>query len=102
MVTELELLKTILTNDYITEHNLSDEYLTAYLTLASNSISKWKGSENYDFSKYLYERVEIAKLNILKVGAEGQSSHSENGINRVYSYPDIEIEVLKNIPRIIR
>lgn len=101
-MTELQLLKIFLTPSYVAEHNLSDELLEAYLELASNSISKWKGSENYDTTLYKNERVKIAQLNILKIGAEGQSSHSENGINRVYSYPDIEMEVLKNIPTILK
>lgn len=102
MIEELALLKTLLTPDYVAQHNLSDEFLTLYLNLASNSITKWKGSENYDKDDYVFERVKIANLNILKIGAEGQSSHEENGIVRVYSDPVIEMEVLKTIPTIIK
>jgi hypothetical protein len=99
---ELTILKNLLTQEYVTEKNLSDSFLELYLELASNSITKWKGSAKYNKDDYGYERVRLAQLNILKAGAEGQISHSENGITRVYSYPDIEMEVLKTIPTIIK
>lgn len=102
MTESLALLKALLKSGYISEHKLSDRDLNAYLTLASNSIKRYTGCEEVDTEKYLVDIARIAQLNILKAGAEGQVGHSENGIVRTYTYPDIEMEVLKNIPTILK
>lgn len=102
MTMALSLLKTLLGKDYILEQKLTDEDLTAYLTLASNSIKRHIGCEEIDDTKYYVDLARIAQLNLLKAGAEGQIEHSENGIDRVYTYPDIEMEVLKNILTILK
>lgn len=93
----LAVLKILLTEKYISEKKLTDSYLETYLDLASNSIARHKGVEEIDEDKYIYEICRMAQLNILKVGAEGQRSHIENGIERIYSYPEIEREILKDI-----
>lgn len=102
MTNALSLLKILLGTTYISEHNLTDEDLTAYLTLASNSIKRYTGCSEVDADEYYVDIARIAQLNLLKAGAEGQIEHSENGIDRVYTYPDIEMEVLKNLFTIIK
>lgn len=102
MTMALSLLKTLLGTAYIAEHKLTDADLNAYLTLASNSIKRYTGCSEVDADKYYVDIARIAQLNLLKAGAEGQIEHSENGIDRVYTYPDIEMEVLKNLLTILK
>ena len=102
MDASLTLLKTLLTAKYIADHNLTDKYLEAYITLASKSITRHKGSEKYDENRYTVEMSRMAQLSILKIGAKGQIGHTENGIARVYLDPDAELEVLKSISTILK
>lgn len=98
----LDLLKALLRADFISEHELTDDDLNAYLSLASNSIKRYKGCTTLDEDEYYVDIARISQLNILKSGAEGQISHEENGVIRTYSHPEIEYEVLKNIPTTLK
>lgn len=46
-----------------------------------------------------YERmvIEIAVYLIAKMGAEGQTAHSENGVNRTYASADVPDDMLREI-----
>jgi len=48
-------------------------------------------------SRYTLLQVEIAGFLDAKRGAEGQTSHSENGINRSYEDADIPISMLRGV-----
>lgn len=79
----------------------TDEVLSAYLTLAGSKIL----AKAYPYddtvtevpAKYEYLQVEIAAYMLNKRGAEGQTSHSENGISRTYENADIPASMLKAV-----
>ena len=47
--------------------------------------------------KYEYTQVEIAVYLLNKRGAEGETSHSENGISRTYENADIPASLMREI-----
>lgn len=80
--------------------------LSAYLYLAAGAILK----RRYPFSDYTHDisknevpekyvdiQLKIAAYLLNKRGAEGQLSHSENGIDRTYESADIPESMLKGI-----
>lgn len=79
----------------------TDEVLSTYLDLAGSKII----AKAYPYeseitevpTKYEYLQLEIAAYMLNKRGAEGQISHSENGISRQYENSDIPISMLKAI-----
>lgn len=77
----------------------SDEVLSAYLKLAGGKIIAKAFPYQNDVtevpSQYSYLQVEIAAYMLNKRGAEGQTSHSENGISRSYENADIPSSMLK-------
>lgn len=77
----------------------TDEVLSAYLTLAGRKIIAkaypYKPDETVVPAQYDYLQVEIAAYMLNKRGAEGQTSHSENGISRSYENADIPSSMLK-------
>lgn len=79
----------------------SDEVLSAYLKLAGGKIIAKAFPYRNDVTEvpvqYGYLQVEIAAYMLNKRGAEGQTSHSENGISRTYEDADIPSSMLKAI-----
>lgn len=84
-MTQLELLKVLLNINTTDEDGL----LTAYLTIAEQEIL----SRLYPFQdfadkalpdQYKNLQVRVAEFLYLKQGAEGETTHNENGINRTY------------------
>lgn len=79
----------------------SEEVLSTYLVLAGSKIIA--KAFPYDDTvtavpkKYEYLQIEIAAYMLNKRGAEGQTSHSENGISRSYEDADIPASMLKAI-----
>lgn len=79
----------------------TDEVLSTYLKLAGSKIL----SKAYPYDdtvteipvKYEYLQIEIAAYMLNKRGAEGQTSHSENGISRTYENADIPASMLKAV-----
>lgn len=78
-----------------------DGTVSAYLKLAGNKICRkaypydvmaTKVPEQYD-----YTQVEITVYLLNKRGAEGQTSHSENGVSRTYENGDIPSALLRDI-----
>lgn len=79
----------------------TDAVLSAYLTLAGRKIiaraypydpSVTEVPEQYD-----HLQCEIAAYLLNKRGAEGQTSHSENGISRSYENADVPTSMLRVI-----
>ena len=81
--------------------NDTDEVLSTYLTLAGRKIIAkaypYKDDVTEVPAKYDFLQVEIAAYMLNKRGAEGQTSHSENGISRSYENADIPSSMLKTI-----
>lgn len=79
----------------------TDEVLSTYLKLAGSKIL----AKAYPYddtvtdvpAKYEYLQVEIAAYMLNKRGAEGQTSHSENGISRTYENADVPASMLKAV-----
>lgn len=97
-MTEFEKLKMLRT---LAGDSDSDDVLSTYLTLAGKKII----NRAYPYDSTVTEvpetydtlQVEIAVYLLNKRGAEGQTSHSENGINRSYENADIPDSMLKVI-----
>lgn len=79
----------------------SDEVLSAYLKLAGSKIIAKAFPYQNDVievpEQYSYLQVEIAAYMLNKRGAEGQTSHTENGITRQYESADVPSSMLKTI-----
>lgn len=92
---KLDLLRTIVGDSD------ADEVLLTFLTLAGRKIiaKAFPYEENVaDIpSKYDFLQVEIAAYLLNKRGAEGQTSHSENGISRSYENADVPESMLQSI-----
>ena len=71
----------------------AEEVLLAYLKIAGQKIMNRAypyGTEETEVpTRYEYLQCEIAAYLLNKRGAEGQTSHSENGISRNYESADV-------------
>lgn len=78
-----------------------ESVLSTYLAIAGNKVCR----KAYPFdptvtevpAQYGYVQVEIAVYLLNKRGAEGQTSHSENGISRGYEDGDIPPTLMREI-----
>ena len=79
----------------------SDEVLLTYLTLAGRKIINRAYPYNDEVDdvprRYGYLQCEIAAYMLNKRGAEGETSHSENGISRSYESADVPESMLSQI-----
>jgi hypothetical protein len=88
----------------------SDETLKTYLTLAANEILNWKyhligGVPDHVVSVPSLEEIKqiyAVVAGYTHAGAEGQSSHSENGISRVFKYGDMLQYIHDNVLPYVR
>lgn len=101
---KLNSIKTILGID----GNSQDAVLEEYLSLAKNEIISWRYSytQNYGTNKFditdvpmEYEQTQIfAVVNGFSMqGAEGETKHDENGINRTFVYADMVRYIRSNV-----
>ena len=93
---QLALLKSLLGNP-----SESDDVLQFYLDNASDIICDIRNS-NVVENKYKSTQIKIAIEMYSKRGAEGQISHSENGITRMYEKSDISPSLINNITPILK
>ncbi len=81
--------------------NTQDATLTVYLTLAANKVLRkaypYDGTKTEVPSQYADKQCEIAAYLFNKRGAEGETYHSENGINRSYENADVPESMLKTV-----
>lgn len=79
----------------------SDEVLSTYLNFAGSKILAKAYPHQNDVtevpSQYSYLQVEIAAYMLNKRGAEGQTSHTENGVSRSYENGDVPSSMLKSV-----
>lgn len=87
------------------EGDWSDDVLISYLNIAGRKIIN--RAYPYDDTvtevprRYGYLQCEVAEYLLNKRGAEGQTSHSENGITRTYESADVPESMLRDvIPRV--
>lgn len=76
----------------------TDDVLLAYLNIAGRKILNraypYGTDETEVPSRYDFLQCEIAAYLLNKRGAEGQTSHSENGISRSYESADVPESLL--------
>ena len=83
------------------EGDWSDEVLTSYLNIAGRKIIN--RAYPYDDTveevprRYGYLQCDIAAYLLNKRGAEGETAHSENGINRSYASADVPEAMLSEV-----
>lgn len=83
------------------EGDWSDDVLISYLAIAGQKIIN--RAYPYDDTvtevprKYGYLQCDVANYLLNKRGAEGQTSHSENGINRSYESADVPESMLSEV-----
>lgn len=74
---------------------LTDDTLFAYLTIAGEKVLRRcypyaASTQQYTVpDRYETIQVELAVNEVLKRGAQGQSSFSDNGVSRVYESEDV-------------
>lgn len=84
-----------------TDENWSDDVLISYLSIAGRKIIN--RAYPYDDTitevprRYGYLQCEIACYLLNKRGAEGQTAHSENGVNRSYESADVPESMLREV-----
>lgn len=97
-MTEVEKLSTLRAMVGGTD---TDEVLSSFLNLAGSKIIAkaypYKDKVNEVPTKYHYLQVEIAAYMLNKRGAEGQTSHTENGITRQYENADVPASMLRAV-----
>lgn len=78
-----------------------DVILSCYLGLAGEKICNkcypFEPSRRDVPARYHYLQVEIACYLINKRGAEGQTAHNENGVNRSYESASVPDSMLKSV-----
>jgi hypothetical protein len=76
----------------------TDEVLLAYLNIAGRKIINRAYPYDHEVTevptRYDFLQCEIAAYLLNKRGAEGQTSHSENGISRSYESADVPESLL--------
>ena len=83
------------------EGDWSDDVLISYLTIAGGKILN--RAYPYDDTvtevprRYGYLQCDIAAYMLNKRGAEGQLSHSENGVSRSYESADVPESMLSEV-----
>lgn len=79
----------------------TDEVLNAYLTIAGQEIINraypYRTGEETVPSRYDMLQIEIAIYKLNKRGAEQETAHSENGINRTYESADTPKSMLDQV-----
>lgn len=90
-MSQLNLLKELLGNPQV-----SDIVLEFYLDNAKSIICDIRNSTDVE-SKYSTIQVKMAIEMFSKRGAEGQISHTENGISRMYEKADISPSLITQI-----
>ena len=84
-----------------TDENWSDDVLISYLKIAGDKIIK----RAYPYDDTVEEvprrhsvlQCEIAQYLLNKRGAEGETSHSENGVSRTYENADVPESLMSEV-----
>lgn len=91
---KLAMLKTL-------SGETDEDILLAFLTLAGQKVIQRAYPYRNDVAKvpdkYSTNQIEIACYLLNKRGAEGETYHSENGINRSYENADVPDSMLTRI-----
>ena len=99
---KVSMLRVLLRND----EGATDDILTALLTFAEAEILAWMYRsyptlpDGVDGVPREYEMIQIhaCVIGYNMSGAEGQTSHAENGISRQFAYSDMANYIHRNVP----
>ena len=102
-MTDIEKLALcrVMVDQPATAQGWTDDVLNAYLTIAGRKIIN--RAYPYDATvtevpaRYGYLQCEIAAYLLNKRGAEGEVSHSENGISRTYESASVPASMLRDV-----
>ena len=96
---KLIMLRTMVGGN--TAPDCSDDVLLTYLTIAGQKIINRAYPYGADIDvvpkRYGLLQCEIAAYLLNKRGAEGETSHSENGISRSYESADVPMSMMKEV-----
>ena len=96
---KLIMLRTMVGGNTATD--CSDDVLLTYLTIAGQKIINRAYPYNDEIDvvpkRYGLLQCEIAAYLLNKRGAEGETSHSENGISRSYESADVPMSMMKEV-----
>ena len=97
----LENLKMYLGDEIESDDDSKDVFLSFLLDLALNKILEklypFDNSKSTIPNRYQFKQIEIALYLYNKIGADWQTSHSENGISRSYENADIPDSLMQGI-----
>lgn len=78
-----------------------DDFLLFLLDLAGNKLLErlypFDGTKTEVPERYRFKQIEIALFLYNKQGAEGETSHSENGMSRSYENADIPDSLMQGV-----
>ena len=95
-MTQLERLKIRITEKDINEQELEDILESAKAVILSRRFPFGEHPEDIE-PKYKDLQIRIAVEMFNKIGAEGETAHSENGVSRTYSSASVSEELLREI-----
>ena len=95
-MTQLERLKIRITGNDIEDKELEDILESAKAVILSRRFPFGEYPEDIE-PKYKDLQIRIAVEMFNKIGAEGETAHSENGVSRTYSSASVSEERLREI-----
>ena len=94
---KLAILRTMLDDTDTTSDEVAESYLAAAEKAVIALVYPYGDGSEVMPEKYDYEQIEIAVYMLNKRGAEGEVSHSEGGVSRVYESADIPLALRTRI-----
>lgn len=95
-MTQLERLKIRITGNDIEDKELEDILESAKAVILSRRFPFGDYPEDIE-PKFKDLQIRIAVEMFNKIGAEGETAHSENGVSRTYSSASVSEELLREI-----
>ena len=95
-MTQLERLKIRITGNDIEDKELEDILESAKAVILSRRFPFGEYPQDIE-PKYKDLQIRIAVEMFNKIGAEGETAHSENGVSRTYSSGSVSEELLREI-----
>lgn len=86
----------------LADDDSEDEKILAFLKAAAKEIVAWRYSYDGELPKEVPEEYEMIQVFAViagysQSGAEGQATHSENGISRTFNFPDMLHYIHRNV-----
>ena len=95
-MTQLERLRIRITGNDIDDKELEDILESAKAVILSRRFPFGEYPEDIE-PRYKDLQIRIAVEMFNKIGAEGETAHSENGVSRTYSSASVSEELLREI-----